>query len=323
MMSIQLLTKKTSVRFSVIALVPIVLAGCAGAYEEHQRAQAMQAAGVMEREAEEFRNAGTTRGELWEKSEQAAQYEAQLKEHAGSDVKSYLHPENAESVACDLDDATHDWVVYQMSSQRLKNTLAAESQHGTREQEEPEVTIISGDCSSGQLEGEFVAIYSYDYTFTSPHISIETEITGRSEGTLKNGVPDGEWLATNRDTASSSASNNSRIIDRHDLLEYDDGERTGSAVNLARTDDGDVVTVTQVLNESRALGMTWMLDEPNTRYFLLDGVMDGYLDFANSMLSDDPNCYRRGVQLSDNSYCEGIKGELEALAQEASTNRET
>lgn len=321
MMSIQLVSKKNTLKLSVIALMPIVLGGCAGAYEEHQRASARQAEGFMERKTEEFRNAGTTRGELWQKSEQAREYEERLEEHAGSDLDSFLQPTDVQPVACELDDATRDWVVFQMSSERLENTREAEAQHGTREQEStPDVTIISGDCSSGQLEGEFVAVYSYDYTFESPHMSSTTEITGRSEGTMRDGVPDGEWLATNRDTSSFSFTSGPRVIDRHDMVEYDNGQRTGSYVNLARTNDGDVLTVNRILSDRRELGMTWALGKPNTRYFMLDGVMDGYMNFANAMLSGDPNCYRRGIQLSENAYCEGIEGELEALARETSGN---
>ncbi|MGX5913774.1 hypothetical protein ACR0ST_03485 [Aliidiomarina sp. Khilg15.8] len=320
-MSIQLLKTKNTLKLCLIATLPILAGGCSSMYEEHQRASAIQAQAVMERTMEEYRNAGTTGAGRWQMpGEQAVEYEERLKALAGSDVAGYLEPENVQAVACDLDETTRTWLVFQMSPERLKNTREVEAKIGTRTQTKPEVTLISGDCSSGQLEGEFVALYTYDYTFESEHMSSSTQMTGRSEGSMKNGLPDGEWRATNRDTSSFSFASQPRVIDQHHLGEYDDGQRVGSHVNLARTSSGDVLTVTQVLNERRELGLTWMAGEPNTRYFLLNGMMDGYLDFANAMLSNDPNCYRRGEQLTSNAYCESVKGELEALVRQAAAN---
>ncbi|RUO66333.1 hypothetical protein SAMN06297229_0167 [Pseudidiomarina planktonica] len=317
-MSIQLLSKKSTLKLCSLALITLGVSGCGSMYEEHQRASAIQSQAYLARALSEYQNAGTTRGDLWQMpSGQSVRFEERLRAHADTDLESYLNPGNSQAVGCNLDAATRDWVVYQVSSEQLRASREAEAKLGTRTQSPAEVTIISGNCRQGKLEGNFVALYRYDYSFLSPNMSSSTQMIGRSEGTMKNGVPHGELRATNRDISSFSFSPEPRTIDQHLISDFNNGERVGSSVNLARTSSGDVLTVTEVISDRRQLGLSWMQGVPNTRYFLLDGKIDGYMQFANAMLSDSPTCYRLGEQLTSNSYCESIKNDLEALVAQS------
>ncbi|KFZ30813.1 hypothetical protein IDSA_06935 [Pseudidiomarina salinarum] len=268
----------------------------------------------MQRALEEYRTAGTSRAELWEMpSEQAAEYEERLRVRANNDVDNYLQPANVQPIACDLDADTRAWVMFQMSAEGREQVLRNEAQHGTRTESAPEIRIISGTCDQRKLQGEFVALYSYDFSFLSPDFSTATKVTGRSEGTMKNGVPDGELQATRKDMSTSSFSSEPRATYYHRISRHENSERVGSSATLTQTSGNESLNVTHVLSDRRQLGLSWMQGQPNTRFFLLDGELDGYMQFANATLSDSPHCYRRGTQLSSNTYCESIKNELEAL----------
>lgn len=320
-MSKYLSARNSAINYVFLFMLPLVVTGCAGIMEEHRRASAIQAQGVMNRTFEQYQNAGTTNPQLWYiQSDQAVRYHEELKKHAASDIDSYLAPTDTQPVACDLNSETTHWLAFQMSPRRLERTLAAEAKVGVRTQSTPEVTLRQGACASGKIEGDFVASYRYNYTFENDDFSTRKEVTGRVEGTMKNGVLDGELRATSREKSLSGSSNVATTIDRHDIRQYEDGKRTGSYVHLSKTSGGEYLVVSKVLNERRELHTTLMNHEPNTRYYTLDGLKDGYMQFANAMLSDDPSCYRNDQQLSSNAYCDSIADELATLTKQAVAN---
>lgn len=249
-------------------------------------------------------------GPKWEMpTAQSENYLAYLEELAQQNIDGLMQASKGQN--CQLDKVTSSFVMHQMRPEELERIRMSTAHLVKRQQGEKSITVISGECGQGKLNGPVSALYTDNYYSRSEYTSGATEITGRIDAHFKNGVLHGEARVISIDRSDSGAA--WRELRYFEMGVYEHGEPVGDHVNVAGNEDGRVVTVTQSLEKDRSRVNTWMNGKPNTRFHNLNGQIDGWMEFASAVLKDSPTCYRAGEQLSGTAYCKQIAPGLERL----------
>ncbi|MEQ9566471.1 MAG: hypothetical protein RLN85_11790, partial [Pseudomonadales bacterium] len=244
--------------------------------------------------------------------QQAQTYLTYLQQILEQDVDALLEGSGPGISGCDLDEVTRSYVMYQKPPEAVARDRQETAKHGHWEALSESVTLLSGHCEDGKLDGPFAAIYTDNSRFSSQYVNGETRRLGRIDGHFSNGVLDGEVRVIIRDRSDTSGSWRDTYYLTMGVYESD--QPVGTQVTLAENFGGQSIFVRQALEQGRSLNNTWMNDQPNTRYYMLEGAIDGWMEFASPVLQDSPNCYRAGQVLSATFYCEQIAAELGQLA---------
>lgn len=300
----------TVVKIGSIAVLVSLLTGCSSWMEEHERAMDRARAHQWNEMMDKHHNEPGATGPKWQIPNAKSQsYLTYLEQLTQQNIDGLMQA--SDGLNCQLDDVTSSFVMHQMTPEAIARVRQSTADLVQTEQRGQSITVLSGDCAQGKLNGPVSAVYTDNSYSRTEFFSGETQITGRIDGHFKDGVLHGEARVITIDRSNFNGS--WRELRYFNIGVYDNGKPVGDHVNVAGNDDGRSVTVTQHLEQNRALINSWMNGRPNTRYHTLNGQIDGWMEFASAVLKDSPSCYRAGKQLPVTAYCHQIAPSLAQL----------
>jgi len=299
-------------KFALICVSSLVISSCASWEAEHEAAMDRTRAHSWNKMIEEHNTLPKASGPKWQlPSAQAERYLAYLRDLRQSDPSTFFRVESGQEVSCSFDSTSQAWLMYQQPAEALARSLAVSAKTVQRRQLGQRIQLLSGDCSSGRLEGPFSALYQDRYYSSSEYVNGETRIDGRIDGYFRNGVLDGEVRVISIDNSNLFGQPQQSFY--YSIGIFDAGEKVGSHVTVAMSQQHETVYATQGLEQGRARTTTWMNDEPTTHYQLLNHQVDGWMEFASAVLKDEPRCFRAGEQQLSTAYCHQIGPALAQL----------
>uniref|UniRef100_UPI004047512C hypothetical protein n=1 Tax=Rheinheimera sp. TaxID=1869214 RepID=UPI004047512C len=299
-------------KFAVICVSAVVLSGCSSWQAEHEAAMDRTRAHAWNKMMQEHNTLPKASGPKWQlSSAQAERYVAYLQDLKQADPSAFFNVESGREISCSFDAKSQSWLVHQQSPEARARIMAVTAKTVQTRQLGQRIQLLSGDCSSGRLEGPFSAIYQNRYSSSFDNVSGETRIDGRIDGYFRNGVLDGEVRVISLD--NSNLFGQPRQIRYYSIGVFNSGEKVGSHVTLAISEQQETVYATQGLGQGRARTTTWDNGEPSTHYQLLNDQVDGWMEFASAVLQDSPNCFRAGEQQLSTGYCHQISPALAQL----------
>lgn len=293
---------------AVSSLSLIVLSSCASWEEEHRQAVALAAAHQWNKTLEQHHTQPTASGPKWEvPTEQAEIYIDYLEQL--QEPESLLQLVGSQE--CTLSPLSRTFVVHQQSPELVERQRQKTAKTVNVEQRGDTVTIISGDCQNGELNGPVTALYTDNYYSQTEYFSGETKVSGRIDGFFKNGQLHGEARVIQID--QSNLGGTWRESTTLNVGVFDNGAQVGAHVTINGEGETQVMTVSQALQDNYVRMNSWMSGQPNTRFHMLNGEIEGWLEFASSVLKDDPQCYRQGEQQPAHVYCYQVAPQIEQL----------
>ncbi|RUO60997.1 hypothetical protein [Pseudidiomarina marina] len=295
-------------RITIYSLSLFVLSGCASWEEEHRQAVALAAAHQWNKTIEQHHTQPTASGPKWQlPTEQAEIYVDYLEQL--QDPETLLQV--ADVQACSLNPLTRSFVIHQQSPELVERQRQKTAKTVNVEQRGDTVTIIFGDCQNGELNGPVTALFTDDYYSKTEYFSGETKISGRIDGFFKNGQLHGEARVISIDRSNLGGS--WRESTTLKIGVFDNGAQVGSHVTITGEGETQVITVSQALQDNYVRMNSWMSGQPNTRFHMLNGEIEGWLEFASSVLKDEPQCYRQGEKQLAHVYCYQVAPQIEQL----------
>lgn len=292
-------------KFALICASSLVISSCASWEAEHEAAMDRTRAHYWNEMMQDHNTLPKASGPKWQlPSAQAERYLAYLRDLQQGDPSAFFNVEGGQQVSCAFDSASQAWLMYQLPEEALARSRAVSAKTVQRRQLDQRVQLLSGDCSSGRLEGPFSAIYQDRFYSSSEYVNGETRIDGRIDGYFHNGVLDGEVRVISIDNSNLFGQPRQNLY--YSIGVFDEGEKVGSHVTLAKSAQHETVYATQGLEQGRARTTTWSDGEPSTHYQLLNHQVDGWMEFASAVLQDSPNCFRAGEQQLSTVYCHQI-----------------
>lgn len=299
-------------RLVSIALITLLLSACANWQEQDRLARQYAMEQRMADMMEQHQNQPAASGPRWQIPNRTAEaYLARMEELARRDSETLL--EARSTVDCTLDEASETLLIHQVTPQQLARQRANLSPTLQQQYLEDGVTVLSGNCEQGRLEGAFSAVFFDRYRTQSQYYNSDTRLRGRIDGYMRDGRLAGEVRTIKQDTSTAAGSEN--VSTYYSLGVYENGAKVGTHVTLAVPGSGGSVRyVTQVLEQGVHRLNTWMNGKANTRFHMRDGKNEGWMDFASAALKGQRDCYRNGQKLNDGAYCQTIQPKLEKLS---------
>lgn len=299
-------------KLAVICAGTLSLSACSSWEAEHEAAMDRARAHSWNQMMQEHNTQPKASGPKWQlPSAQAERYLAYLQDLEQTDPSAFFNVESGQDVSCSFDSASQTWLMYQQSPESLARILATTAKSVQRQQLDKRIQLISGDCSSGRLEGPFSAIYQDRYYSSSEYVNVETLVDGRIDGYFRNGVLDGEVRVISFD--KSNFSGQPRQIRSYSIGVFNNGEKVGSHVTLSLSEQHETVYASQGLGQGRTRTTTWTNGEADTHYQLLNDQVDGWMEFASAVLQDSPMCFRAGEKQLSTGYCHQISPAITQL----------
>ncbi|MEQ9566836.1 MAG: hypothetical protein RLN85_13680, partial [Pseudomonadales bacterium] len=164
----------------------------------------------------------------------ASEYLPRLQAVLQGDVTAELAP--GPPLQCDLDSDRKSYLLFHLTANEKQILREKQKQFGYSYEDSPaEINLTSGDCSSGQLEGEFTAYYLYQQRLLVTGMNSNFDMYGRVEGKFANGRLDGEFNRTWLKNSKSQSFLGTEV--GMSLASFDNGERLDEEVHLVAVPD--------------------------------------------------------------------------------------
>jgi len=303
----------------------LVLSGCAGAMMAMGPGAlpfAMMAAGPMEElglfdalddiTAAEKNPALRNHPALADASLSARQAEL-IRRHAVFSADLDRRLASAGAIDCALDSETR-WILAQgMTESEYEASMATLSADIRPRSLTREAALLEGDCVEGKPEGAFVAVTRHESAQGSGATAIWSAERRRLQGTMLDGVLEGEMQV---DSVSEAQSTSVGLVFRnitHAHRTYEGGVPTGQQLTVGFSYDKEgemtqvTTTVQEVLSPSQSTVTVYAGDSLFQEYSLLDGQTHGWMvmhptEFVKGYPSDGSRtCYRYGQQAPDSA----------------------
>ncbi|WP_369743998.1 hypothetical protein AB8S08_05235 [Pseudidiomarina sp. PP-1MA] len=286
----------------------LVLSSCASWEAEHREAVARSSAHHWQKLMEQHHTQPTASGPKWQMPDAQAEAYANYLEQLPT-PRRLLEVTGGKD--CALNELSQTFVVHQQAPELVERQRKKTAKSVDVEQRGRTVTIISGDCSLGELNGPVTALYTDNYYSQSQYIAGETQFLGRIDGFFKKGRLHGEARVISIDKSNSSGNWRESLMLKIGM--FDNGSEVGPHLMIYGEGENQVITLTQSLQDNYVRMNSWMSGKPNTRFHMLNGEIEGWLEFASSVLKDDPQCYRMGQKVENPAYCQQVAPRLEQL----------
>lgn len=241
-------------------------------------------------------------------------YAERLERLSQQDVHQLLDSDRV--VNCELDETTRTQLIYQVMPDRLALDRARKAADEIQHLDDS-VTVVSGNCVNGQLEGAFSA--RFRHSERTPWLYgtyLDKSFFGRVDGYLDRGLLHGEVRTMEVEVSAEGDSKNTEVT-TYGLGVFEQGREVGVHLGLwtmrfkPPRSTQNMLTVTEVLAPGLKRNYLFLEGDADVRFYTLNGEREGWVDHANPSLQDMRDCFKADVRQSSDEYCEQIAASLE------------
>ena len=223
------------------------------------------------------------------------------------------------AVHCDFTENARSLLLFQSPPDTFADRIATQNRQNNTDTafSSPTVRLLQGECADGMPEGRFVALGSYHTTMRGSGYDSETASQLLVEGTITNGMMDGEFSILRQDVSTGSFVDGALTAYSGDLGVYRENMPIGFHVNY-RPYGVDLTTVVfENLGEEYRRQSLYQNGNLSTVAYLRDmSVLDGWMSYHSGFAPGTRNCFRAGQQ-ANNSYCNTLDAQLVSLTSES------